>query len=82
MTAPDTPPLVIDFGGGVLTAVASCGTAFGTEHITVLRMVIRESFSREMVDMLAADVRSAFSALSGEKRDGPQPPRTRLRPHC
>jgi glutamate decarboxylase len=52
------------------------------EHITVLRMVIKENFSRDMVELLSADVRSAFNALSREKSDGVQPPRTRRRPHC
>jgi glutamate decarboxylase len=33
------------------------------EHITVLRMVIKESFSRDMVDLLAADVESAIAEL-------------------
>jgi glutamate decarboxylase len=33
------------------------------EHITVLRMVIKESFSREMADLLAHDLRLAVDAL-------------------
>jgi glutamate decarboxylase len=52
------------------------------DHITVLRMVIKENFSREMVDLLAADVRNAFQALAREEDTGPAPPRTRRRPHC
>ena len=34
------------------------------EHITVLRMVVKENFSRDMVDMLAHDVRLAMHTLS------------------
>jgi glutamate decarboxylase len=50
------------------------------EHITVLRMVVKENFSRDMVDMLAHDLRVALHAL----RDGPAPRarRKRTRPHC
>jgi glutamate decarboxylase len=33
------------------------------EHITVLRMVIKESFSRDMVDLLAADIEAAIGEL-------------------
>jgi glutamate decarboxylase len=33
------------------------------EHVTCLRMVVRESFSRDMVDMLARDVRAAVRTL-------------------
>jgi glutamate decarboxylase len=50
------------------------------QHVTVLRMVIKENFSRDMVDMLASDIRSHVHALRrGTRR---QPPRTRVRPHC
>ena len=52
------------------------------DHITVLRMVIKENVSRDMVELLAADVRNAFEDLAHEAQAGPQPPRTRLRPHC
>jgi glutamate decarboxylase len=37
------------------------------EHITVLRMVVKENFSRDMVDMLARDIRIAVRRL----REGP-----------
>jgi glutamate decarboxylase len=49
------------------------------EHITVLRMVIKENFSRDMVDMLAHDVGVAMKTL----RRGalPHVP-ARHRPHC
>ena len=52
------------------------------DHITVLRMVIKENVSRDMVELLAADVRSAFEDLAHEAHAGPQRPRTRRRPHC
>lgn len=48
------------------------------EKITVLRMVVRESFSRDMVDLLAHDVRAALKRLS---RGGPET-RVRRRVHC
>jgi glutamate decarboxylase len=50
------------------------------EHITVLRMVVKENFSRDMVDMLAHDLRATLRALQG----GPAPHarRKRTRPHC
>ena len=48
------------------------------EHITVLRMVVKENFSRDMVDMLAHDMGSAMKTLTrGEHRH-----RARHRPHC
>lgn len=47
------------------------------EHITVLRMVIKENFSRDMVDMLAGDVRSAVHALH---TGTPRPKRARTPP--
>ena len=50
------------------------------QHITVLRMVVKENFSRDMVDMLAHDIREAIHTL----RAGPggRARRTRTRPHC
>jgi glutamate decarboxylase len=50
------------------------------EHITVLRMVVKENFSRDMADMLAHDVHAALHKLHA----GPSPPakRKRVRPHC
>jgi glutamate decarboxylase len=47
------------------------------EHITLLRMVVKENFSRDMVDMLAHDLRHAIATL-----DGPPPGRQRRRPAC
>jgi glutamate decarboxylase len=50
------------------------------EHITVLRMVIKENFSRDMVEMLAHDVGAAVHTLrAGLDR---RPARERRRPHC
>jgi glutamate decarboxylase len=51
------------------------------QDVTVLRMVVRESFSRDMADLLAQDIR----AVIGERRGGGRAfhrasPRTR--PHC
>jgi glutamate decarboxylase len=50
------------------------------EHITVLRLVVKENFSRDMADMLAHDVRAAIAVLE----HGPKPrhKRERRRPHC
>ncbi|MBA3808058.1 MAG: glutamate decarboxylase [Solirubrobacterales bacterium] len=50
------------------------------EHITVLRMVVKENFSRDMVDMLAHDIGHAVHAL-GRGESGMQA-RPRKRPHC
>ncbi len=56
------------------------------QHITVLRMVVKENFSRDMVDMLAHDLRLALHALKGGGAaaggSGVQPHRPRRRPHC
>ncbi len=49
------------------------------EHITVLRMVIKENFSRDMVDMLAHDVGVAMKTLASGARAHPH---ARRRPHC
>jgi glutamate decarboxylase len=50
------------------------------EHITVLRMVVKENFSRDMVDMLAHDLGRATHALS--RGAAGAAPRPRHRPHC
>ena len=50
------------------------------EHVTVMRMVIKENFSRDMVDMLAHDVGMAMHTLSHDGHVHPQRPRHRL--HC
>jgi glutamate decarboxylase len=51
------------------------------EHITVLRMVVKENFSRDMVDMLAHDLVEAMHALE-HVHPSTHPRRPRLRPHC
>jgi glutamate decarboxylase len=51
------------------------------EHITVLRMVVKENFSRDMVDMLAQDVVKAMHALA-RVHPSMHPGRPRLRPGC
>jgi len=51
------------------------------EHITVLRMVVKENFSRDMVDMLAQDVVKAMHALA-RVHPSLHPGRPRLRPGC
>ncbi|WP_336632972.1 MULTISPECIES: DNA primase [unclassified Microbacterium] len=57
---------------GVTTAIASCGTAFGSEHITVLRRVMGDdSASGEVVftfDPDAAGQKAALRAFGDEKR--------------
>ena len=50
------------------------------EHVSVLRMVVKENFSRDMVDMLAHDVRVAMKALA--QRTTAHPRRPRRRPVC
>jgi glutamate decarboxylase len=50
------------------------------EHVTVLRMVVKENFSRDMVDMLAHDLRTAMHALLHGRPTHPR--RRRRRPHC
>jgi glutamate decarboxylase len=48
------------------------------EHITVLRMVIKENFSRDMVDMLAKDIKAAIHTL--EHGPPPREKREKRRP--
>lgn len=50
------------------------------EHITVLRMVVKENFSRDMIDMLSHDIHVAMHSLNSDS--GTRPSRTRTRPHC
>ncbi len=50
------------------------------EHITVLRIVIKENFSRDMVDMLCHDVHESVRVL--KRVTGAHPRRRRVRPHC
>jgi glutamate decarboxylase len=50
------------------------------QHITVLRMVVKENFSRDMVDMLAHDLHAALHTLHAGP--GSRARRVRTRPHC
>jgi len=50
------------------------------EHITVLRMVVKENFSRDMADMLAHDLRAAVRTLHAGPASRAR--RARTRPHC
>ena len=50
------------------------------DHITVLRMVIKENFSRDMVDMLAHDIKAAIGVL--ERGPSARRRRERRRPVC
>jgi glutamate decarboxylase len=52
------------------------------EHITVLRMVVKENFSRDMVELLASDVRATIDAIAREPHASSRPLRPRRRPHC
>ncbi len=52
---------------GVTTAVATCGTAFGSEHITVLRRILGQNSSAEIVftfDPDAAGQKAAVRAFT------------------
>ncbi|MHB8492492.1 MAG: glutamate decarboxylase, partial [Solirubrobacteraceae bacterium] len=51
------------------------------EHVSVLRMVVKESFSRDMADMLAHDLKVAIHELGGSG-SGVTHHRVRRRPHC
>jgi DNA primase len=57
---------------GITTAIASCGTAFGSDHITVLRRVMGDdTASGEVVftfDPDAAGQKAALRAFADEKR--------------
>jgi glutamate decarboxylase len=50
------------------------------EHIEVLRMVVKENFSREMVDLLAHDIHGAIRVA--EQGRSARSRRPRRRPHC
>ena len=41
------------------------------ESVSVLRMVVKENFSRDMADMLGEDIESAVAKMSGAPADGP-----------
>jgi glutamate decarboxylase len=87
-TSPDSAAADIDLGvlsrrlrerGWIVPAYTLPPNA---EHIQVLRIVIKENFSRDMLDMLATDVRATFRALAEEQQAKPRAPRARRRPHC
>ncbi|HEX4838022.1 MAG TPA: glutamate decarboxylase [Solirubrobacteraceae bacterium] len=48
------------------------------DRVTVLRMVVKENFSRDMVDLLARDVHGAMHSLHAGSRTRAH----RTRPHC
>jgi glutamate decarboxylase len=50
------------------------------EHITVLRMVVKENFSRDMVDMLVHDIGASMRAMT--QGGSVHPHRARRHPHC
>jgi glutamate decarboxylase len=50
------------------------------QHVTVMRMVIKENFSRDMVDLLAHDVGVAMHTLTNGGHLHQHRPRHRL--HC
>jgi glutamate decarboxylase len=50
------------------------------EHVTVLRMVVKENFSRDMVDMLSHDIGISMRALRAGTNAYRHRPRRR--PHC
>lgn len=56
---------------GVTTAVATCGTAFGTEHISVLRRLLmdREEFRGEVVFTFDGDAAGRHAALAAFDRE-------------
>jgi glutamate decarboxylase len=51
------------------------------EHITVMRIVVKENFSRDMVDVFVHDLAKAVHALE-RGLVSTHPRRPRLRPHC
>jgi glutamate decarboxylase len=52
------------------------------EHVEVLRMVVKESFSRDMVDLLLDDMRRALDDGSRSSRENAPPKGERARPVC
>jgi glutamate decarboxylase len=50
------------------------------EHLTVLRMVVKENFSRDMAELLAGDIAESVKALRAGTSAHPRRPRRR--PHC
>jgi glutamate decarboxylase len=52
------------------------------EHVEVLRMVVKESFSRDMVDLLLDDVRRALDGGAAGARDAAPAKGERVQPVC
>jgi len=52
------------------------------EHVEVLRMVVKESFSRDMVDLLLDDMRRALANGESSSRDNAPAKGERTRPVC
>jgi glutamate decarboxylase len=52
------------------------------EHVAVLRMVVKESFSRDMVDLLLEDVRRALEGEDAGSRAAAPPKGERVQPVC
>jgi glutamate decarboxylase len=52
------------------------------QHVEVLRMVVKESFSRDMVDLLLDDVRRALDDGTRGAREAAPKPGERTRPVC
>jgi glutamate decarboxylase len=52
------------------------------EHVAVLRMVVKESFSRDMVDLLLDDVRRALDGDAASARDAAPVKGERVQPVC
>jgi len=51
------------------------------ESIAIMRVVVRENFSRDMVDILLADIMNACEVLEGTKAEGIVPQRSPRRGH-
>ncbi len=47
--------------------------AADAEDMTVMRVVARETFSRDMAEILAADIVSAYRSLDGTKSERLEP---------
>jgi glutamate decarboxylase len=52
------------------------------EHVEVLRMVVKESFSRDMVDLLLGDMARALDGDAAGSRDAAPRQGTRVQPVC
>ena len=50
------------------------------QDVNILRMVVKENFSADMVELLASDVRDAVKSV--RQHTSGHPTRPRRRPHC